>query len=259
MRGRVRPTCVVLAQPGMYTAGGRGSTIRRVIEDTPAEDGAQGEEPGALAADPGPVARRDQLAAVFHAARECTRCPQLASARTQVVFGGGDADAQLMLVGDAPGPREDVAGVPFAGAVGRVLDELLASIELDRASVFLTTVLKCRTPDNRDPSPTEIGRCQDYLAQQVGLVRPRVIAALGSTALRELGGTGPLADRRGQAERVEIGGHEAWLVALSHPAAALYTRGLLDTARADFALLGELLARTGPQTGAAAPVQAHSS
>src|ERR687894_1945768 len=103
--------------------------------------------------------RREELKAVFAHARDCTRCPQLASTRTQVVFGAGNADADLMFVGEAPGAREDEQGIPFVGAAGKLLDELLAEVGLARADVFIGNVLRCRPPGNRDPLPVEIENC----------------------------------------------------------------------------------------------------
>lgn len=198
----------------------------------------------------GPVAemtaaqRRAELAEVFHAARACTSCPQLAGARTQVVFGGGNADADLLLVGESPGAREDELGTPFVSAPGRLLDELLASIGLTRGDVFTTTLLKCRPPGNRDPSPTELARCRDYLDQQVALVRPRVVVTLGTVATRALRPeAGPIGEIHGRIELIELGDLALQHVPMYHPAAALYTRTLLDTLREDFARLAEVLAR----------------
>lgn len=180
---------------------------------------------------------------MFHDARACTRCAQLVAARTQVVFGGGDADADLMLIGEAPGAREDEHGEPFVGASGKLLDELLASIGLTRADVFVTNALKCRPPSNRDPAPAEIERCRPYLDQQIDLVRPRVIATLGNFATRLLrADNAPITELHGRPEVRTIGGRAVHLMPLFHPAAALYTRALLDTLRDDFARLGDLLA-----------------
>src|SRR3954470_22048664 len=98
--------------------------------------------------------RREQLKDVFDTARSCPRCPELAATRTQVVFGAGNADADLMFVGEAPGANEDRIGRPFVGQAGMLLDELLAEIGLERGEVFVCNVLKCRPPGNRDPHPS---------------------------------------------------------------------------------------------------------
>lgn len=241
----------VLAASGEYTPRGDGSTIRRVTQRTSDEPGAELDDSGALTGDSAALRaeltapqRREQLAGVFRAARECTACPQLAGSRTQVVFGGGNADADLMLIGEAPGAREDELGTPFVGAAGRLLDELLASVGVTRADVFITKVLKCRPPGNRDPAPTELARCRTYLDDQIALVRPRVIATLGSVATKALRpGTESIGELHGRVEVLELDGLTAQLVPLYHPAAALYTRSLLDTLRDDVARLAELLAR----------------
>ncbi|MEA2150755.1 MAG: uracil-DNA glycosylase [Solirubrobacteraceae bacterium] len=192
--------------------------------------------------------RREELKAVFTAARGCARCPELARTRTQVVFGAGNADADLMFVGEAPGAREDEQGVPFVGAAGKQLDELLAEVGLARADVFICNVLKCRPPGNRDPLPAEIDNCQEYLLRQVELIEPRVICTLGNFATKLLRAdpTG-ISRLHGQAEIRVIGRRAVRLYPLFHPAAALYTRSLLDTLRADFARLPELLALPLPE------------
>jgi DNA polymerase len=193
------------------------------------------------------TSRRDELKEVFVEARSCTRCPQLAATRTQVVFGAGNADADLMFVGEAPGAREDERGLPFVGAAGRMLEELLASVGLVRDDVFIANVLKCRPPGNRDPAPIEISNCQDYLFRQVELIRPKVICTLGnfSTKLLRADPTG-ITRLHGRRERRVVGTRAVWLYPIHHPAAALYTQSLQDTLREDFARLPALLAEPAP-------------
>jgi uracil-DNA glycosylase family 4 len=181
------------------------------------------------------------------------RCPELAATRTQVVFGAGNADADLMFVGEAPGAREDEQGVPFVGAAGKQLEELLNGVGFQRADVFIANVLKCRPPGNRDPLPAEIENCQEYLLRQVELIQPRVICTLGNFATKLLRGdpTG-ISKLHGQAEIRVIGRRAVRLYPLFHPAAALYTRSLMDTLRADFARLPQLLALPLPEQPQAA-------
>src|SRR5213082_580000 len=134
-----------------------------------------------------PAQRREALKEVWLEARECTRCP-LAETRTTVVFGNGDANADLMFVGEAPGANEDRQGLPFVGQAGKLLDTLLEEIGLVRADVFVCNTLKCRPPGNRDPHPAEIEACQAYLLRQVELIEPRVICSLGNFATKLLRG-----------------------------------------------------------------------
>lgn len=115
----------------------------------------------------------------------CVAC-ELHAARTQTVFGVGDPQAQLMLVGEAPGVEEDRRGEPFVGRAGRLLDEMLAALGLGRERVYIANILKCRPPNNRDPQAEEIARCAGYLARQVELVQPTLILALGRIAAQNL-------------------------------------------------------------------------
>jgi DNA polymerase len=181
----------------------------------------------------------------------CLRCP-LAETRTQVVFGSGNPDADLMLVGEAPGFHEDQGGLPFAGQAGELLAQLLAGIDLDRHDVFLANVLKCRPPQNRDPLEAEITACEPHLFRQIELVRPRVVATLGNFATKLLSGRSHGITRvHGQEQALELGGTDILLYPLYHPAAALYTPSMLKALEDDFARLPGLL-------GGASPPQAPS-
>ena len=135
---------------------------------------------------PSAESRREALKAVWQQAQTCTKCPQLAATRTKVVFGAGNADADLMFVGEAPGANEDRLGLPFVGQAGKLLDTLLGEIGLSRPEVFICNTLKCRPPGNRDPLPGEIDACQDYLFRQLELIEPRVVCTLGNFATKLL-------------------------------------------------------------------------
>jgi uracil-DNA glycosylase len=191
--------------------------------------------------------RRDALKDVYLQARDCPRCPQLVATRNTVVFGSGNADADLMFVGEAPGKNEDEQGLPFVGQAGKLLDRLLGEIGLTRADVFIANVLKCRPPGNRDPHPEEIENCHDYLLSQVELIEPRVICTLGNFATKLLRGepTG-ITRLHGQAEIRAIGGRMVRLYPVFHPAAALYTPSNVEVLREDFRRLPELLAMPHP-------------
>ena len=190
--------------------------------------------------------RRELLKGVYEEARECTRCP-LHQTRTNVVFGSGNADAQLMFIGEAPGAHEDQMGLPFVGQAGKLLDKLLGEIGMERADAFICNVLRCRPPDNRDPQPKEIEACQDYLFRTVDLIEPVVACTLGnfSTKLLRADTTG-ISRLHGREEVRLIGPRAVRLYPLYHPAAALYTPSMLETLRADFQRIPELLAMGPP-------------
>jgi DNA polymerase len=192
--------------------------------------------------------RREALKAVYQEARQCTRCPQLAQTRHTVVFGSGDADADLMFVGEAPGRNEDLQGVPFVGQAGQLLDRLLGEIGLSRAEVFVTNVLRCRPPGNRDPHPVEIERCQDYLFRTIEQVQPVVVCTLGNFATKLLRGdpTG-IMRLHGRDEVRIVGPRAVRLFPVFHPAAALYTPANVEVLREDFRRLPALLAMGAPE------------
>jgi DNA polymerase len=176
----------------------------------------------------------------------CVRCP-LAEGRTQVVFGEGNPDAELVLVGEAPGFHEDRDGRPFAGRARQLLERLLGSVGLSLDEAYLATVLKCRPPGNRDPLPAEIAACEPYLYRQLELVRPSVVAPLGSFATTLLSGRALGITRvHGQEQPVTLGGRTVTLYPLYHPAAALYTPTMLEVLERDVARLPELLGREAP-------------
>lgn len=178
--------------------------------------------------------RAAELAAIAVEAATCTLCG-LSAGRTNVVFGAGDADADVVIVGEGPGQREDEQGLPFVGPSGRLLDRLLGEIGLTRERVYITNVVKCRPPRNRDPRDEEIAACKPYLRSQLTLVDPRVVLTLGNFASKLL-----LRTTRGI---TRLRGHaypwwRRYLVPTFHPAAAL--RGsarVLEEMRYDFGLV----------------------
>src|SRR4051794_31884619 len=238
---RPRPTMAIVLciysdpAPGFRGAGRRGC-LRSVARSSRRADVYHRPVP------PTKEERREALKAVYHQAKGCTNCPQLAATRTTVVFGNGNADADLMFVGEAPGANEDRQGLPFVGQAGKLLDTLLGEIGLVRADVFVCNVLKCRPPGNRDPHPAEIEACQSYLLRQVELIEPRVICTLGNFATKLLRGdpTG-ITRLHGRDEARTIGRRAVRLYPLFHPAAALYTPANVEVLRADSARIPELL------------------
>ena len=173
----------------------------------------------------------------------CTRC-RLSQGRTQVVFGVGNPHADLMFVGEAPGFHEDKQGVPFVGQAGKLLDQLLGGIGLERPEVYIANVLKCRPPGNRDPQPDEIESCEPHLFRQIELIQPRVVATLGNFATKLLSGKPTGITRvHGQEQEVTLGGNRVLLYPLYHPAAALYTPAMLNVLQEDFRRIPELMGR----------------
>ena len=171
-----------------------------------------------------PVSDVDALERLRVTASTCTLCP-LAKGRTQVVFGVGDPDADLMFVGEAPGREEDLRGEPFVGRSGKLLDRLvLEELGVDRSRFYIANVVKCRPPDNRDPKAEEIAACRPYLAGQLEIIRPKVVVTLGNFATKLLLETDlGITKVRGQAYPMG-----AWqLVPTYHPAAALRSGGVV--------------------------------
>jgi uracil-DNA glycosylase family 4 len=187
--------------------------------------------------------RREALKEVLTEVKGCVRCSELATARRNVVFGAGNADADLMFIGEAPGASEDEQGLPFVGQAGKLLEKLLVEIGMTRAEVFIANVLKCRPPGNRDPLPVEIENCREYLYRQVELIQPRVICSLGNFSTKLLRGdpTG-ITRLHGQPQPLTLGSRTVRLYPIFHPAAALYTPRMLETLREDFSRLPALLA-----------------
>jgi DNA polymerase len=191
--------------------------------------------------------RRELLKDVYEQARTCMDCP-LHATRSTVVFGSGNADAELMFVGEAPGANEDRMGLPFVGQAGKLLDRLLAEIGMQRSDVFIANTLMCRPPNNRDPDPRELEACQGYLHRKIELIEPVMICTLGNFSTKLLRGdpTG-ISRLHGQEEVRVIGPRAVRLYPLFHPAAALYTPSMLETLRADFQRIPELLAQGPPE------------
>lgn len=161
--------------------------------------------------------------------RQCPLC-DLSTSRTKAVPGDGPADAELLFVGEGPGFHEDRQGRPFVGAAGQFLDEMLESIGLERRKVFVTNVVKCRPPNNRDPLPAEIAACAPYLDKQIALINPLVIVTLGRHSMARFFHGEKISAIHGTARVVD----GRTIVALYHPAAALHQQSLRHTLEEDF-------------------------
>jgi DNA polymerase len=193
----------------------------------------------------------------------CTKCA-LAAGRTQVVFGSGSPSAELMFVGEAPGFHEDKQGVPFVGAAGKLLSQLLAGIGIERDEVYIANVIKCRPPGNRNPLPEEIEACEGHLFRQIELIQPKLVATLGNFATKLLSGKpAGITQVHGREQHVTLGGQDVTLYPIFHPAAALYTPRMLEVLETDFRRIPELLGRAASplppaveQTAAPTPLAA---
>jgi DNA polymerase len=194
------------------------------------------------------------LVEVYREASVCRLCP-LAEGRTNVVFGAGNSDAELMFIGEGPGAEEDRQGLPFVGRAGQLLNQLLEGIGMSRDDVWISNVVRCRPPGNRDPQPAEVDACRPYTDQQIELIEPRVIATLGNFATKLLTGSRVGITRvRGTPQVHTLAGRTLFVMPLLHPAAALRTPSLVDTLREDFAKLPELIATELPGSEAPEPV-----
>jgi len=168
----------------------------------------------------------DELKRLEREAKECCRC-RLCKTRTNVVFGDGDPTTNLMLVGEAPGEQEDLQGKPFVGRAGQLLNRFLNLYGISRDRVYITNVVKCRPPNNRNPEPDEIAACYPFLEKQIELISPKVILCLGAFAARtilNLPEKTPISKIRGKEFKIEIGGKEVIVIPTFHPAYLLRNR-----------------------------------
>ena len=196
-----------------------------------------------------PDERREKLVELYNSLRDHD-CP-LRAGRRKLVFGAGNADADLMFVGEAPGAREDELGLPFVGPAGRLLEQLLGEIGLERKDVFINNVLQCRPPGNRDPMPEEVEECKPFLLRRIELIEPKVICTLGNYSTKLLTGSPRgITKVHGEAQQREIAGRSVILYPLFHPAAALRSTSVLELLRADVHRLPGLIAEHVPEPAA---------
>lgn len=237
-RTRVAPTRIESA-----TSAAMSSAPSHNLTDGPSGQGSDMSIPsGAISALP--VVRGDALAVLkTEIGPDCTRCKLHALGRTQVVFGVGNPEARLMFVGEAPGGDEDIQGVPFVGRAGQLLTKIIESIGLTRDEVYIANVIKCRPPQNRNPEPDEVERCEPFLFRQIDIVRPHVIVALGKFAAQALLRTlDPISRLRGRV--FDYRGSR--LVPTFHPAYLLRNPASKREVWEDMKLVKRLLAEAVP-------------
>jgi DNA polymerase len=183
---------------------------------------------------------QDSLAQIAEQTKTCTKC-SLHHSRKKTVPGHGPATAEIMFIGEGPGFHENEQGLPFVGAAGRFLDELLQSAGINRSQVFITNVVKCRPPSNRDPQPDELHACDGYLERQIHAINPKVIVTLGRFSMQKFLPNAKISQAHGQAVRIK----GRLVVPFYHPAAALHQPSLRATVESDFARLPEWIEQAG--------------
>jgi DNA polymerase len=176
-------------------------------------------------------------------------CPDLADQATQLVLGDGNPDAEIVIIGEAPGKNEDLQGKPFVGASGKFLNDMLAQAGMVRGDVYITNIVKYRPPNNRDPSPAEKKAFWPYLLRQLEIIDPKVVITLGRHSMEYFIPTGKIGEIHGHALREKVKYHDGreheWLIVpLYHPAAALYNGSLRQTLIEDFLRVPDIIKKT---------------
>ncbi|HNS33050.1 MAG TPA: uracil-DNA glycosylase [bacterium] len=190
--------------------------------------------------------KKEKIEEVKLKAAGCKKC-NFWKDRTNVVFGAGNPESRILFVGEAPGYNEDKRGIPFCGKAGDVLDRLLVSVNLGRNDIYITNVIKCRPPNNRDPLDEEIDNCSEYLEKQIDIMKPEVICCLGRHALKNIftkfsiQETGTISSLHGKVfEKSEDIFNRVKIVALYHPAVAVYNPGQFSLLQKDFSIIKEI-------------------
>lgn len=168
-------------------------------------------------------------------------CPELAAEATQLVMGDGNLDADIVFIGEAPGKKEDETGLPFVGAAGKFLNEMLAAAGMERSDVYITNIVKYRPPNNRDPSPDEKKAFWPYLLKQLQIIEPKVVVTLGRHSMEYFLPDMQISQIHGQPKRIQFGDHKIVVVPLYHPAAALYNGSLRQTLIDDFCRMPQVI------------------
>lgn len=176
-------------------------------------------------------------------------CPNLAETATRLVMGDGNPDADIVFIGEAPGKNEDLQGLPFVGAAGKFLNEMLGTVGLERSDIFITNIVKYRPPENRDPTPEEKQAFWPFLARQLEIIAPKVIVTLGRHSMEFFLPGGKISQVHGQPKRLPVKMHDgretSWVILpLYHPAAALYNGGMRQTLINDFSQVRTIVAKS---------------
>ncbi len=188
--------------------------------------------------------KTEKLAAIRAAIIDQQITPELAATATNLVMGDGNPDADIVFIGEAPGKNEDQQGLPFVGAAGKFLNEMLASVNLNRQDVYITNIVKYRPPNNRDPLPEEKKAFWPFLIRQLDVINPAIVITLGRHSMEYFLPGKKISDIHGQPKRIQFGERKLVIVPLFHPAAALYNGGLRQTLVDDFASLPRIVELT---------------
>ena len=174
----------------------------------------------------------------------CQRCPSLCQSRSQVVFGSGNPHAEVLFIGEAPGAHEDKQGIPFCGMSGKVLSELLATIDLSREDIFITNTILCRPENNRNPAKEEVENCRERLDQLISIMKPKVIVTIGNFATERILGKTGIKSLRGKTFPVILAKQQTTVIPVIHPANYLYSGrnpALFEEMKADFKQIREII------------------
>lgn len=185
--------------------------------------------------------KQDQLQNIAQSIIAHNTCKELAETATQLVLGDGNPDAEIVFIGEAPGKKEDEQGLPFVGAAGKFLNEMLGTIHMDRSDVYITNIVKYRPPNNRDPLPEEKKAFWPYLVQQLHVISPKIIVTLGRHSMEYFLPDMKISQIHGQPKRIQFGDRKVIIVPLYHPAAALYNGGMRQTLIEDFNMIPKIL------------------
>lgn len=176
--------------------------------------------------------------------RTCTRCPALCQSRSQVVFGSGNPQAKVLFIGEAPGATEDKEGIPFCGMSGKILQELLGTIGLQRDDVYITNTILCRPENNRNPDKKEVENCRERLDQLISIMKPKVIVTIGNFATERILKKKGITQLRGNIHDVELAGQKIVVIPVIHPANYLYNGRspvIFEQMKTDFAVIGSII------------------
>lgn len=187
------------------------------------------------------ISKQSQLQQIADEIIENDICPELRKGATQLVFADGNPQAEVVFIGEAPGKNEDEQGLPFVGAAGKFLDEMLKSIDMKREDIYITNIVKYRPPNNRDPEPDEKKAFWPYLVRQLDVIKPKLVVTLGRHSMEYFLPNQKISAVHGEPKRITFGDRKQVVMPLFHPAAALYNGNMKQTLIDDFSRIPAIL------------------